>query len=443
MNTYTSSAAMRAAIDAEPHLLFYAYELVKPDGSLFQIAERQINSLSGGVYYDRDMEIGPIRRTFLDIENKLESPPWVVTFRDPTREFALLVGGPSGAKLQNQTARILMGHDRVARSNWDYRAEGVVRAVEQVAANQWRLTHRFRDEQMSREPVFVFNRSFVPAAAQSGVVGEPPHKLYGKLNSLGLGDNGFVKLQCIDVTAGRFSVAQNTIKEVTTLYTGNPRLPTTLPWVREDIIITGGIGLTTVRFTGTVPTGDVYADVLGYTDNGAVGGNLLVNPVDCMQHFLTGYGGYAGAYHAENAITRAYFFGRGVKTSRIISGHKTGLQHVNEWANSLEIKLSWGCDGRLMFYLFDPGEVVDPDLIARNLDAASHIDILRHAISHDPSNPCEYLHEDANQADILIVDYAINQDGPQANLIVSDPLVGANISKDIQAQWSPSYIVAP
>lgn len=196
--------------------------------------------------------------------------------------------------------------------------------------------------------------------------------IYGKHDSNGAGNEGFVPCYLVDTVNNRYVVGLGHLKSVLAVYEDGEIIATTAYTIKHETI--RGALFTLIDFGDQDEHGEITADVEGLTANPDGTGALLING-DQLQHFLVNFvwgdwrGGTAYLSTSTAPVDTASFTAldafldlMGHESSLLIGGsdQRKGGDVLREWLESHEAKAYWNNLNKLVVGIIDFRPPADP-----------------------------------------------------------------------------------
>lgn len=315
-------------------------------------------STPSGWYKDQVISIGSINRAAPAIGSDYQIADCEITMSNVDREFSTL---KPTRPFRNIPVRIKFGTTETALSGFTTIFSGRV--------SNWRIQNStcvftvrdFMFDQLNNEaggfittadfptmPIDQFRdeREFLPI-------------IYGDVSSEGIDGANIGAVPCYLTTSAspfRYLVARHPCKAIKRVFLYGILLPSSAYSVLT--VVVAGLEMQFIEFQSDqreefrVNEYEITADVLGITDSGAAGGNLITNPVSQIQHYLTNYAGLSGSDLDLTIIggTEAKFVHQ--KGAFPILKQRTHAEIVNEMLASFGISSHITRTGLLALYKF-------------------------------------------------------------------------------------------
>jgi hypothetical protein len=333
-------------------------DLTLPTGTM-RYAEAPL--IASGVYSDRVLGWGPLRRGVNLRVSSLDPFETEFTLADTDQQLAKVIEGSSGHQVRNSAATIKLAAEGIASADWMTLFSGRIESYQQPGPLSWTITLRPTDLPLNREscPKAIITRSDWPNCL-ADMVGQRAPIVYGKHNSASGTNAGAVPLLTVDTLAFRYLVCVGRAKAVDVVYADG--VPVT-GWTASYPQVNGR-QYTVVTFATSQADAAISADVQGYDATGDGSGSLLEDPATVLKHLLVNfiYGDWkSGAWLADatapvdtTSFATTYFSDRGYKVSKRIARVRKGVDLVNEFLSSLEARACWTWGGKIMLRVEDP-----------------------------------------------------------------------------------------
>jgi hypothetical protein len=388
------------------------------------------------------LELGSLSRSFDFRASTLQDVEFDLLLADPDDSFAALVEGAAARSIRGSAVTRQLGSLNVPPADWHTTFAGVVDRYALDGPQRWRISVRPDDLALRRSfPRASIDFADWPSATEDALAQYGP-LIYGKHDSIGNTNKGAVPCLSVDPANYRYLVAWGWLKSVDRVYADGANLPT--GWSVTHPVLNSGRIATALKFTTNQGSKAITADVQGYESVGDGTGTLLDNGADQIQHLLSNFvfGDYrAGAWLSTSALidatswetVRAYLQTYGGGSSRRIFGdQRKGVDVLNEWAASTDVKLFWTAGGELGAAIVDPGarDIYSDTAWLRNDDGVGG----RFAAKWSPD--WESL---VDRIDVQFL-YGEAAGKYLRSVTVADPSLGYEAGDSLQLPWSAAYL---
>jgi hypothetical protein len=432
-----------------------------------RLSKEAVNVTGEPVYLPRITRNGTFRYAKSDRRNALQAVEARITVSDADRTLSRILGRYRPDKIRAAEATVRLWSPNVTDGD-NYVFRGMVSAAEfNLQRMEYELKLRCADMPLrTRLPLRRIMRADWPRAHDS-VIGQPVCQgLYGRFKSDALGVGGALPTQYVDVAEFRYLVCHGRAliginKVVTRVYVNGSEV--TSGWSVEHLTRNGRV-YTLIKFTSDQGTGVVTLDGSGYTGVGDGDPStepfsaVLEKPIQCMAHWLTNFvwndyksGAWVeldwlgatpkpvdgpSAFKADAVLTSwGHVCSKRIPTD--VKGKEEKAENIlNEWAFSENIHTSWTPDGRLAFYVDDPGRQM-----ADGEDFYDASNWLRGDL-HDYGD-WSLKADSGNVVDSLSVDWCFlpSQNRPMQNIRIENHLLDRGLSDNISMTSSSANLV--
>lgn len=360
------NASLKTELQKASPRVFPVLEIAFSDGTK-RYAKVPYCSTTNGYYQPKVISFGSFRRTVSDRTNNLESPQFTVAITDEDSDFRTRLG--KGDRLFGTTATIKLASPAIAAANWFTLFSGILYEWNRRRGEMaYDLTLRYDDlPLLSPFPRITIDKYDWPNAAPDAL-GQYVPIAYGRHDGLLSGDNstkdGAIPTYYVDTVNWRYVVCLGRAKEITRVYDDAVRVTT---WATAYVTVNGRL-YTVIDSTVDRGTSVVTCDILGYETVGDGTGTLMDEPTDQIKHLLVNFvynepprvtSGGSLLWRADSEApvstgdwsTTKTFLAKllpvGYKGSIYLTGQNTGIDVLNNWCQSHEVKAFWTNNGNI------------------------------------------------------------------------------------------------
>ena len=371
MATTTLTEGMREAL--RNHRAFPTFDLTIGDKT-FRVAEEHVISRGGGPYVKRIPPggFGEQTRGVPRTGHRLISSSVTVRVEDIDR--ALLNHYDTVTDVEGSTGRIVLRSGDVPEDEHWLRVSGVVDEYPASGRIQkFILTPKQERRLRSKTHIPTIQAKDFPGAPQESL-GKDAWVIYGEHISQGRPElpTGVIKALQVDATTANnlWLASYGRIQSVPKVWRDGT--DETNNWSLRYELIAGRWWSLIEDTTDTAEAGDdVRFDAAGFDDDGTGSGNLITNPAEQLEHFLTNFvfGDYTGRLNQSVTWVAAssfpisttlfseakgFFTRRNSESARVLSAGGTGLDVLTEWCDNFNAKPFWSLDWKLAVRIADP-----------------------------------------------------------------------------------------
>lgn len=334
------------------------------------------NSESEGLYESLITKISDVEISVMSPNNAIQSQTFDMTISDADRRFSDLYA--ERRDLTGSAVEVRWCMPDLPVTDWFTTFKGVLKDVDGVGANSWKLSFKTQDAPLEGSVVRdkITEQDF-KIAPDPKVYDNFVPLIWGRHDSTGLTDAGAIEL--IRISDTEFLSALGRIKQHLNVYTfesGDPETVALLvkdtDWSEDFPIINGRQYSRVTLIGGSVATNKVKkirADVEGYEEVGDGTGLLLVNPAVQFLHFLANFvfNTYqSGLWFGTTGLPldgdrfddlQAFFDITSAEGSRYLGGTGSAQnvkQEFQRFTKGWETKIWWNHDGELAVGVNDP-----------------------------------------------------------------------------------------
>lgn len=338
------------------------------------------SSATYGHYKPRIGQWGEVRRELSDDRGALIAQTMRVQLDDLDGEFAAMVEGADGLSAADAPAVLRLASGVVAEADWPVRFTGLLHSWTMTSAHRWSLEFRSDDVALNRasKPSRVISVLDFPNALQE-VVNKVVPVIFGVVNSWQGSDHGACPIYWVGDVAGYTNcglVCLGGATYVPRVYVDGATIASAGNYDLVRVTI-NGTRYTLIDFAIDRSESDLTCDVYGLSDtvgsSGYVGpndgnGDLIRNPVTAMRRYLINWAFGAsewreGEFASESGgrldvtswdTAEQFFEWQRARVGKWIGDARRPIEHLNEWADDLGVKLFWTCAGKLAVHISDP-----------------------------------------------------------------------------------------
>ncbi len=298
-------------------------------------------------------------------QNTLEMLTVDVMVDDTDQSLAALLESSQRNALRGAPVTLYLASPNVSPADWYVRFAGRLDTFAQSAPLLWTFTIAPYDLPLRRESVPKGTITNVDwPNAKVDVRDLPLPILYGRISSAGGSNAGAIPALYVDTVQHRYLVCAGWALAVDKVYKDGVGVSAASYSLTHPVV--NGRQYTLLEFTANQGlTSAITCDVQGYEAVGDGTGSLIVDPATMLKHALVNwvYGDYrSGPWLADSSapvdlgsFATTFFSDRDVpaQASWYINRKRKGLDVVNEFLSSFEMKACWTADGKIALKVED------------------------------------------------------------------------------------------